>query len=292
MTAGEAPLVKLADMLAETRDTLARAGVDASQLDSRLIVEHFSGTSRTDSIVRPDMPVAGEAVHAIHEAVRRRAAGEPVHRILGFREFYGLKLHLSAGTLEPRPDTEVLVDAVLPRLRQLAASQESVTILDLGTGTGAIALALLAQVPEARALGVDISPDALATAARNADENNLSDRFEPLASDWFGKISGVFHVIVSNPPYIETKEIETLQREVRDHDPMVALDGGPDGLAAYRIISQGAALHLAEDGFVAVEIGHAQAIDVTRLFETAGFRLSEARQDLGGRDRVLVFERE
>src|SRR5690606_12131695 len=152
----------------------------------------------------------------------RRAAGEPVHRILGFREFYGLKLFLSPATLEPRPDTETLVDAVLPFLRRMAAREGACRVLDLGTGTGALALALLAEVPQATAVGADISVDALATAERNALENGLSSRFQAIRSDWFEKISGTFHAIVANPPYIPSYELETLQSEVRDHDPAMA----------------------------------------------------------------------
>ncbi len=284
--------MKLSALLAESRASLAEAGIEDAKLDSRLLVEHFSGTTQADAIGRPDLLVSPEAVVAVRQAISRRAAGEPVHRILGFRHFYGLKLFLSPETLEPRPDTETLVDAVLPHLRQLAARGSACHILDLGTGTGAIALALLAEVSEATAIGVDISADALATASRNALENGLSERFEAVRSDWFEKISGSFHVIVANPPYISSGELETLQDEVRNHDPARALDGGADGLDAYRTIATQAKAHLEAAGRLAVEIGHTQRLDVTGLFEAVGFRLLEARQDLAGRDRVLVFERE
>ncbi|MEW9805564.1 peptide chain release factor N(5)-glutamine methyltransferase [Mesorhizobium sp. ZMM04-5] len=283
--------MKLSVLLGESRASLAEAGIDDAALDARVIVEHFSGTSRTDAIGRPDMAIDPRAVAATRDAIARRAAGEPVHRILGFREFYGLKLFLSAETLEPRPDTETLVDAVLPWLRRRVAAGGACRLLDLGTGTGAIALALLAEVPQATAVGVDLSADALATAGRNALENGLSERFSAIRSNWFEAVSGRFDAIVSNPPYIESREIATLQREVREFDPARALDGGPDGLDAYRTIAAQAAAHLEPDGLVAVEIGHAQKRDVTHLFERSGFRLVEARSDLAGRDRVLVFGR-
>jgi release factor glutamine methyltransferase len=138
---------------------------------------------------------------------------------------------------------------------------------------------------------VDISVDALATADRNARENGLSGRFQTVRSDWFEKISGLFHVIVANPPYIPTEELETLQSEVRNYDPATALDGGADGLDAYRTIAGQAKAYLEASGRVAVEIGHTQRREVTRLFEAAGFRVVEAKADLAGRDRVLVFER-
>jgi release factor glutamine methyltransferase len=281
----------LGALLAEARTALTQAGVDNAKLDARLIVEHFSGTNQADAIGRPDMPIGAQAAAAIRQAVARRVAGEPVHRIIGFREFYGLKLFLSPETLEPRPDTETLVDAILPALRQIAATAGACRILDLGTGTGAIALALLAEVPHARAVGADISADALATASRNARENGLSERFQAVLSDWFEKISGTFHVIVANPPYIPSKELETLQGEVRDFDPARALDGGADGLDAYRTIAAQAKAHLEAAGRVAVEIGHTQRQDVTRLFEASDLHLIEARKDLGDRDRVLVFAR-
>jgi release factor glutamine methyltransferase len=273
------------------RKSLDEAGIADARLDARLLVEHFSGTNQADAIGRPEMLIGAEAVAAIRQALARRVAGEPVHRILGFREFYGLKLHLSPETLEPRPDTETLVDAMLPHLRQIAATAGTCRILDLGTGTGAIALALLAQVPHAKAVGADISTDALATASRNARENGLSDRFQAVLSDWFEKISGTFHVIVANPPYISSKELETLQGEVRNFDPARALDGGADGLDAYRTIAAQAKAYLDAAGRVAVEIGHTQRQDVTRLFQASDLHLIEARKDLGGRDRVLVFAR-
>jgi len=257
-----------------------------------MLVEHFTGTNRTDAVSNPETPVSAQAEEAISAAIARRISGEPVHRILGFREFYGLRLFLSPETLEPRPDTETLVDAVLPFLRQRAAREGACRILDLGTGTGAIALALLSEVPETAAVGVDISADALATAARNALENGLSGRFEPVRSDWFEKISGRFHVIVANPPYISTEELGTLQGEVRNYDPARALDGGADGLDAYRTIAAQANAYLEPAGRVAVEIGHTQNEAVSRLFELAGFRILEARKDLAGHDRVLVFELE
>jgi release factor glutamine methyltransferase len=291
MNLGPAKPVTLGNLLAESRASLAEAGIADAKLDARLVVEHLSDTNRTDAISRPEMSIDAERVVAVRQAIARRAAGEPVHRIVGFREFYGLKLFLSRETLEPRPDTETLVDAVLPWLRQRALTGGACRILDLGTGTGAIALALLAEVPQATAIGVDISADAAATAGRNALENGLSARFTAISSDWFEKISGTFHAIVANPPYIPTDELETLQDEVRNFDPARALDGGPDGLEAYRKIATRAQAYLEADGRVAVEIGHTQRRDVAGLFEDTGFRAVDARQDLGGRDRVLVFER-
>jgi release factor glutamine methyltransferase len=275
----------------EARRHLLEAGVVDAALDARLLVEHFSGTTRTDAIVDPDRTVEATTVSAIDGALTRRAAGEPVHRILGFREFYGLRLALSPQTLEPRPDTETLVDALLPFVKSIAARAGTCRILDLGTGTGAIALALLSTEPRAEATGVDISDDALATARSNAQSLGLSGRFTAIKSDWLVKVSGRYHVIASNPPYIRSDEIETLQKEVRTFDPLGALDGGADGLEVYRIIATQSAAHLEMDGVVAVEIGSTQRIDVVQIFEQTGFALLKALADLAGNDRVLVFTR-
>lgn len=279
----------LAELLGAARRKLAESGVEDAALDARLLVEHFTGTSRSDAIVRPDRTIDPRTVAEVEAALARRCGGEPVHRILGFREFYGLRLSLSAETLEPRPDTEVLVDAVLPFMRDVASREGECRVLDLGTGTGAIALALLANVPGAVATGVDISDDALATAARNAVDLGLADRFRPKKSDWFAEISGRYHVIASNPPYIGSNEIAALQKEVRLFDPLRALDGGDDGLEPYRIIAAGAASHLEQGGLVAVEIGSTQRLEVGSIFAGAGFRLVRALSDLAGNDRVLVF---
>ena len=281
----------LGSLLRVARERLTAASIADPALDSRLIVEHFSGTTRTQAIADPGQTVDLAALSAIESALRRRVAGEPVHRILGYREFYGLRLSLSPETLEPRPDTETLIDAILPFAKATAEKLGECRILDLGTGTGAIALALLSAVPEATATGVDISPDALATAARNATDLGLGGRFKALQSNWFEKVSGRYHVIASNPPYISSQEIGNLQDEVRDFDPHGALDGGVDGLDPYRVIAAEADKFLEVQGKVAVEIGYTQRNEVSEIFAAAGYMLTGTHRDLGGNDRVLVFER-
>ncbi|QKC81656.1 peptide chain release factor N(5)-glutamine methyltransferase [Mesorhizobium sp. NZP2077] len=277
-------------LLREARVRLAAAAVADPALDARLIVEHFSGTTRTQAIAEPERTIDRKAIAAIDDALRRRTGGEPVHRILGYREFYGLRLSLSPETLEPRPDTETLVEAVLPFVKAIAAREGACRILDLGTGTGAIALALLSAVPAATATGVDISAGALATAARNAGQLGLGGRFTTLQSDWFEKVSGRYHVIAANPPYIPSQDIGNLQDEVRDFDPRLALDGGVDGLNPYRIIAAEAARFLEAESRIAVEIGHTQRNEVTDIFKAAGYASASALRDLGGNDRVLVFQ--
>lgn len=280
----------LGALLSEARARLAMTEVDDPALDARLIVEHFSGTTRTQAIADPERTVDKKAIAAIDAALRRRTTGEPVHRILGYREFYGLRMSLSPETLEPRPDTETLVEAVLPFVKATAAREGACRILDLGTGTGAIALALLSAVPAATATGVDISAGALATAARNAGQLGFGGRFTAVQSDWFEKVSGRYHVIAANPPYIPSRDIGNLQDEVRDFDPRLALDGGVDGLNPYRIIAAEAARFLEAESRIAVEIGHTQRNEVTDIFEAAGYAATGALRDLGGNDRVLVFQ--
>ena len=279
----------LGRLVRHLRDGLDQAGKPDAALEARLIVEEVTGASRADMIVDAGRPVAaGDAERAL-SMLARRLAGEPVHRIFGAREFHGLRLVLSPGTLEPRPDTEALVDLALPFVRAAADRHGKCLILDLGTGTGAVALALLAREPRALATATDISPDALATASANADMSGMAARFRALKSNWFDAVDGRFDVIVSNPPYIATNEIASLAREVRDHDPLAALDGGADGLDAYRAIAAGFAGHLAEDGAVAVEIGIGQAPAVETIFAGFGLRPAARADDLGGVLRALAF---
>lgn len=279
----------LGGLIAEARRRLAECGVVDAGLEARLLVEHFTGTSRTQAIAAPQTPVSDADAQGVRAAVEKRAGGMPVHRILGYREFYGLKLALSPETLEPRPDTETLVDLVLPFARRIADEKGRCRILDLGTGTGAIALALLNDLPQAFAVGVDISEDALATAAGNADINGYGGRFRPLRSDWLAQVTGEFEIIVSNPPYIAAGEWASLSRDVREFDPRQALEAGADGLDAYRRIAASAAGHLADKGILAMEIGYNQKDAVTELFRSHGFRLEAAARDLAGHDRALVF---
>jgi release factor glutamine methyltransferase len=289
MPAPKADPTTLAAVLAEARKRLAIGNIDDPALEARMIVEHFTGTDRRDAVASPDRIVSSEQIAAIDEALARRLAGEPVHRIFGWRDFYGLRLKLSPDTLEPRPDTETLVDAVVPLLREIAEREGRCSVLDLGTGTGAIALAIAANVPETVVTATDVSAGALAAATENAAANRLAERFVPLLSNWFSAINGKFHAIVSNPPYIPADEINGLQPEVRLHDPRRALDGGADGLDAYRAIAEGAAIHLESDGIVAVEVGEGQRRDVQRIFAEAGYRMVSVHRDLAGTERVLLF---
>ena len=289
MTQGKDPVYVV---VAKARQRLEKAGIADPIGDARLLIGAAIGYGLSDFVLKGDRPVDAHQQGQIDAMLRRREAGEPVHRILGCREFYGLELFLSPGTLEPRPDTEVLVDALLPYARSIAAETGNVRILDIGTGTGAICLALLKEVPQALGVGIDISRDALTTALRNAVHHGLDQRFEIVESNWFEQVSGSFDIILSNPPYIRSSVIDTLDREVRDHDPIAALDGGPDGLLPYRIITEKAVDFLNKDGVVGVEFGYDQRVDVMNLFLAKGYQCLGQFKDYGANDRAAIFRKQ
>ena len=285
-------MTSLSDLHRVARTCLTEAGITDAALDARLLVEDLTGTTRTDLLARPETVVPAEGAETLSAALARRVAGEPVHRILGAREFYGLRFALSPDTLEPRHDTEALVELALPFARDICDRRGACRILDLGTGTGAIALALLSAEPRASAVATDISPGALETAKANAKALGLAARAEFVLSDWFAAVEGPFDLIVSNPPYIPSAEIATLSPEVRSFDPLRALDGGADGLEPYRIIARDGGAHLAGDGAIAVEIGAGQEADIAGIFAAHGFRRAGSRHDLGGHDRAHAFLRQ
>lgn len=273
----------------DARRRLEQAGLPSPELDAALLLEHATGITVLIRMTEPGRLVPKEKVAAFDAFIERRLAREPVHRIIGSREFYGLPLKLNEATLVPRPDTETLVDLVMQFAKDRAARTGRCRILDIGTGSGAIALALIANIDRATATGTDISDRALAAARENAEILGLSERFTAVRSDFFGQIGGSFDLIVSNPPYIRTEDIRSLDSDVRDHDPVAALDGGVSGLDAYRVIASEAAAFLETDGALAVEIGHDQLRDVTALFEGEGFRIQGSRKDYSGKDRTIFF---
>lgn len=283
---------RLDHLMAQARARLRSAGVNTPDLDAQLLLEWTTGATRLDMIVSPEKMMDEEQVAKLNDALERRAEGEPVHRIIGMREFYGLPFRLSPETLEPRPDTEALVELVSPYIEKLIALYGRALMLDMGTGTGAIAISLLHKFEKLNAIGLDVADGALAMARINAATNGVSERFAALKSDWFANVSGKFHLIVSNPPYIPHEEIAALSADVREHDPMAALDGGADGLDFYRALASGAVGYLFNGGMIAVEIGAGQFDDVGAIFESANFHLINSASDLGGHRRAMVFMHE
>jgi release factor glutamine methyltransferase len=275
----------VAELRREIAATLTNS--DSSALDARLIVAHALGMAPDAVLFHDDDAIGGAAMVRARNLAHRRAQGEPVARIVGEKEFYGLTFGLSPDTLVPRPDTEALVDAVV----ELVDRDSAVAILDLGTGSGAILLALLSQLPNAAGVGVDISAGAIATAAGNARRFGLDSRAAFAVGNWASGITTEFAVVVSNPPYIAHGEIAGLPVEVRDHDPHVSLDGGDDGLDAIRAILSDIERVLAPSGAAFVEIGFGQADAVASLAAKHGFKTT-FRRDLAGIERVAILSRE
>ncbi len=214
----------------------------------------------------------------------RLAVGEPLSRVLGWREFWGLKFELSSETLDPRPESETIVEAVLARANRDAPLR----LLDLGTGSGCLLLALLSELPSGFGMGVDFSPGAAEAARRNARLLGLGARARFFVGDWGGALAERFEVIVANPPYIATPALAELPREVSRYDPGLALDGGQDGLCAYRSIAQDASNLMAPSSLLAVEIGAGQASSVAAIFSNNGLYVEAIERDLAGHERCLV----
>ncbi|CAN0384598.1 unnamed protein product [Discosporangium mesarthrocarpum] len=258
-------------------------------VDARLLAAAACGLSREEMLLEPHRAVAFDAQARFREMVARRCRREPVARILGSREFRSLEFGLGPDTLEPRPDSETIVDAAVRYGRAFAGP---IRVLDLGTGTGCLLLSVLDELGDATGIGSDIATGAIEVATRNAQKLGLADRARFVQADWTAGIDGPFDLILSNPPYINSGEIAELAPEVAAYDPMVALDGGVDGLDAYRALTSCAPPILSAGGVVVIEIGAGQQGDVTAIFDGAGFGLVEARDDLGGHTRALVFAKE
>jgi release factor glutamine methyltransferase len=275
----------------EAASRLKEAGIETPELDARLLLCHAAGLTHEAYIARARDELAADAAARLETLIARRLKREPVSRIMGSREFYGREFLVDRHTLDPRPDTGTLIEAALELVEQQGLSNKRLSLLDLGTGTGCILITLLAELPEARGLGTDISSTALELAVTNAQRLGVAERAGFAASNWLDGIEGQFDLIVSNPPYIASAGIGALPREVATYDPRLALDGGPDGLDAYRRIAAGARQALAPDGKILVEIGSDQAEAVAGIFPKAGLSLdgdTAIRRDLAGRPRVVI----
>jgi release factor glutamine methyltransferase len=272
--------------VARGRRTLAEqfrhAGIESPELDARILIGHALGLNHAGVAAAEKQELSDSAALQIEALAARRLAREPVARILGAKEFWGLAFKVTPAVLVPRPETETVVELALSLVDRAAA----LSIADLGTGSGAILLALLSELPNARGIGIDIAPDALDVARTNAQRLGLADRVDFVLCD-FAAVEGAFDLVMSNPPYIASGEIATLAPEVRDHDPHHALDGGADGLAAYRTIATIAPRLLRAAGRFVVEIGAGQEQAVSQLFGQSGLAMTGARHDLAGIPRVL-----
>lgn len=269
------------------RARFREAGLETPDLDARILVASALGFTPSDLLLKEDEPVAPSSRLLAEDYSAKRLSGLPVGRILGRREFWGMEFLLNEATLEPRPDTETLVEAVLARCDQGRAFK----FADIGTGTGAIAIALLTECTQAIGVAVDVSLAALSCASQNAARLGVRGRFLPLQANYLDALNKDLDWIVSNPPYIRTDVVKTLSKEVREHDPDLALDGGEDGLSAYRNIIARAGAILGQGGRIALEIGFDQAADVSGLLSEHGFSDIEIITDLAGKDRILAAVR-
>ncbi len=268
------------------RDLFRKAGIDTAELDARLFAEAAFEMDRLELVNREREDVPPKQLKTLEAFAARRLKGEPVVRILGEKEFWGLSFKLNAATLVPRPETELLVERGL----EVIGALDRPRILDLGTGTGCIPISLLTEYSDVTAVAVDLSAEALEMARFNANRHGVGSRFTTLKGSWFDPLEPGerFDLITSNPPYIESAVISGLMPEVREHDPRLALDGGPDGLAAYRAIAAEAGLFLKAGGVLLLEIGSSQGHTVSDILVGAGFAEVEVVPDLAGLDRMVV----
>ena len=278
-------MTTIGDAIAEATTRLQAADVDDPRREARLLIGAALKKTPTQVFNDVEDEVSKADADRIGSFVTRRVEGEPSAYILEEREFWSLPLKVSPATLIPRPDSETLVELVLDVYERAGPRR----ILDLGTGSGCLLLALLTEYPDASGVGVDISSEAISVATENAEQNNLSDRCQFIEGRWTDNIDEYFDLVVSNPPYIPKSDINGLAKDVRAYEPLCALDGGEDGLDMYRDIFPRLDRILSDNGRVVVEIGIGQADDVIRIAELNGFDWLNSRKDISGIVRVLLF---
>jgi release factor glutamine methyltransferase len=279
-------LPNLVETLRAAEQRLALAGVDNARLDARILIAEALHLDRAQLLSQTERVLTKDEADGIERLIIRRERREPVARILGHREFWSLTFDLNEATLVPRPESETLVEAALWHFRE--RSEDPLRLLDLGTGSGCLLLALLHEFSESTGLGIDSAAQAIDQARTNAEKLGLGARATFRVNDWIKGIAERFDLIVSNPPYIRHEEIEGLMPEVRAHDPLLALDGGADGLAIYQELIPHLARHLKPAGAVLFEVGMGQAASVSALLKSAGFSRLETRKDLSGLERCLI----
>lgn len=288
--AGSSPTV--GSTVGDLTKQLARAGIEGAGGDVRRLVAGALGVSGADLLRAPERVLTDAELKLLQTYVDRRQLREPVSRILGVRDFYGRSFAVSSATLDPRPDSETVIATALEIAREEDWMSQPLRILDVGTGSGCLLLTLLCELPQATGLGTDISEAALTTAAHNARRLGLEQRVAWHPADGVESVTGPFHMLVANPPYVRTADLDGLEPEVRDFDPIEALDGGPDGLAIYRRLARRMADVVAAPGWVVLEVGHDQADVVAALIESEGPGMGGARirisRDVAGKRRCVA----
>ena len=278
-----------AEALGAAAAALRAAGVDAPRRDARLLMQHALRLSPEALLAEDGLPLTDDEAARLGAHVRRRAAREPIAYLIGRREFWSLDIAVEHCTLVPRPESETLVEAVLARAVRLPARPR---LLDLGTGSGCLLIALLSELPGALGLGIDVSAAAVSLARSNADRHGLGERASFAAADWGAPLAARFEIVVSNPPYVAAPELASLAPEIARHEPRVALAGGKDGYACYRQLAPQVAQLLAPGGLAAVELGAGMADEVGSLFTAAGLVEIGRRCDLSGVERCAMFARD
>lgn len=271
-----------AEALRRAAALLGKAGIDAPMRDARLLLAHALGVESSALVHLVHDALAPDAAEIFNALVQARTRHQPLAQIRGWRAFWGRKIHVTPDVLDPRPDSETLIEVALGGTYE--------TVLDLGTGSGALVVTLLAERGHAQAVAVDISPAALEVARRNAKAHGVAARLDLRISDWFDAVDGRFDLIICNPPYIDAAEWANLARDVREFEPKIALTPGPDGLAPYRHIAGRLSHYLAPNGRAIFEIGHQQGAAAISLFQAAGFANVSCIQDINGKDRVILVQ--
>jgi release factor glutamine methyltransferase len=269
-------------------DCFRRAGLDTPELDARVLIAHALGLEPAAMLAAPDRRLSRQDAVEIAALAARRLKRAPVARIVGAKEFWGLTFHLNAATLVPRPESETVVESALNAVDASGSRLRPLKIADIGTGSGALLVALLSELPNAFGIGTDVSAAALIAARHNAARLGCGERAAFVACDIASALAGGFDLVVSNPPYIRSADIAALAPEVRDYDPALALDGGPDALAFYRALSHDAARLIGRSGHLIVELGAGIAGEVADVFSAAGLKAA-ARPDLAGIERALTL---
>lgn len=282
-------MATLAEQLKQATQRLQQAGIDTAALDARVLIAHALKLPIESLVKESQRDAQEQETAAIETLITRRVKREPVSQIVGERGFWKHDFHVTKDVLTPRPDSETMIEGLL-KLRP--DTKQSYTILDLGTGSGCLLLSALDEYPNARGVGVDKSTAALAVARENATRLKLSARADFIESDWFESVDKNLRadIVLMNPPYIPTRDIGTLENEVRDHEPHLALDGGQDGIEPYRKIFSQLSLYLSNHPLILIEVGADQAHDVAEIGRTNGLKLTSILPDLAGTARIVVLE--
>ena len=276
----------LSDLQTAITKKLFDSGIETSSLDSRIILKEVFCFDEKELILNSQLIVTDNKINEVDKILSRRVGGEPVSKIFGKRDFYKSTFLISKDVLDPRPETELIIEIA----NNFILDKGYKNFIDLGTGSGCIILSILKDNKNLSALGIDISNKAINIAQKNCSNLNLENQATFLVSNWLSKVSGSYDLIISNPPYIPSKDIDTLLDNVKNYDPLISLDGGDDGLKCYREIAEDINRIISKKGRIILEIGFNQAINVIKIFESKGFMFLNKYTDINGLDRILTFE--